>query len=589
MRMNILLKALTALTAGVLVLSCSKTEEEDTLVLSSGAANFTAVGAGAQTVNVTSNTDWTVSCSESWVSIDPAAGKKDGSFKIAVQDNPTFSERTADVVVTAGALTQTVKVAQLALTPELAVLPTSIEVEAAGGEQALSVSSNADWTVTIPAAADWITASAKSGSGNGTVTLTFAANPTFEVRTAEVTVTGEGLNAKIAVSQAALTPEIAIEPSVLSLSNDAESKSVTVSSNTAWTVSVPSDCDWISVNPTSGSGNATISVNAEKNRALTARSTEITVTETTGNNSVTLTVNQAEGQPSRYTDSLALVAIYNASNGANWKSDRVWDLSKAMDDADGKWYGVTLNAEGRVSALKLLKATITEEWTIPAEIGNLTEITDLRFIDCKVAGTFPTVLYNLTKLVSLYLTNNTVAFTLSADMAKWTELKDLYIDQNANVQGSLPKEIGTMTKLANINISKTSVSGAIPAEMSGCSALLNLMAYSTNINAIPDNWDQWPALKIIQLYDNAGLTGTLPASVGNATKLTSVWFYGCNFTGNVPESYANLPATCKQLRVQNNKMTGVVPSAVQGHANWTTWKASQYILPQQDGYGLTLE
>ena len=88
------------------------------------------------------------------------------------------------------------------------------------------------------------------------------------------------------------------------------------------------------------------------------------------------------------------------------------------------------------------------------------------------------------------------------------------------------------------------------------------------------------------MYSNPNLTGALPASVGKCTKLTSVWFYECNFTGNVPESWSGFPATMKQLRIQDNKLSGTVPDAVKAHANWSKWDAEKYIFPQQEGYGL---
>lgn len=125
--------------------------------------------------------------------------------------------------------------------------------------------------------------------------------------------------------------------------------------------------------------------------------------------------------------------------------------------------------------------------------------------------------------------------------------------------------------------------------MSGCDALANFMVYGTKLASLPDNFDQWPGLKLIQVYDIPTLIGALPTSCGKCTKLTSLWFYNCNFEGNIPESWANLPATCKQLRIQGNKLSGVVPAAVQAHANWTFCSPDKYIFPQQDGYGLTAE
>jgi hypothetical protein len=45
---------------------------------------------------------------------------------------------------------------------------------------------------------------------------------------------------------------------------------------------------------------------------------------------------------------------------------------------------------------------------------------------------------------------------------------------------------------------------------------------------------------------------------------------------------ATFAETPKQLQ-------GVIPASVQAHANWTKWKPETNILPQQEGFGLTLE
>ena len=299
---------------------------------------------------------------------------------------------------------------------------------------------------------------------------------------------------------------------------------------------------------------------------------------------------EAEPEPvfSRQTDSLALVAIYNAiGSPANWNADRVWDLSKPMD-GENKWYGVTIT-DGRVTALKFLKATVTADWTIPADIANLTELTDLRFIDCKVNGDIPDAIYSLEKLQSLYLTNNKVTGTLSPKIGQLKELTNIYIDQNPDLGGSLPEEIGQLSKLVNLNISKTAFSGTIPESVKTLDALKNFMAYTTKFSGnAPDFWDELASLELVQMYDIPTLSGPLPASFGNCAKLKNIYMYDCNFEGNLPESWANLPSTMLNVRVQGNKLQGVVPAAIQSHAKWSAWKADQYILPQQEGYGLTL-
>ena len=579
------LKALTAFMAGLLVLACTPTVIPE-LSLSDLAANFDASGSPEKNISVTSNVDWTVSCPDAWVTVSPTSGTGNGSFKITVTANDKFEARSSTVTVKAGDKTASVRVSQLSLIPSILVSPTTLDVDAVGGTASVDVTANAPWTVAIPANIDWITPDAASGEGSKKVTFTVAPNTTFEARSADVTFTAMDKTAQVKISQAASAPALEVSPATLSAEAAGGQLAFTVTSNAPWTVAIPAECSWITANPASGEGDAKVTLTVDANIALSARNAVITVKETVGNSEKTVTVSQEKALPSRQTDSLALVAVFNATGGAeNWHADRVWDLTKPMNE----WYNVKLNEEGRVTQLNFAKGTVTAAWTLPREVGNLTEMTNFRIIGSNLTGTLPEEIYQMTKLVSFYLTNNSPTWSLSSRIAGMTDLKDLYIDQNPNLTGTLPKELGQLKKLVNINISQTSVSGEIPAEMSGCSSLANLMAYKTQLTGIPDNFDEWPSLKLIQLYGIPGLTGSLPASVGRCTKLTSVWFYECNFTGNIPDSWAGLPATCNQLRIQDNKLSGVVPAGVQAHANWSKWNAAKYILPQQEGYGLTTE
>ena len=576
------LKTLAALTVGFLALSCTK-PMETVLSLSDLAANFEATGSLEKTVNVTSNYDWTVSCPEAWVSISPAAGSGNGSFKITVAENTSFENRSATVTVKANDKSATVKVSQLALTPSILVSPTAAEVEAAGGTVSVDITSNAPWTITVPSDGSWVTPDAASGQGSKKVTFTVAPNTDFAARSVDVTFTAQDKKATVKISQKAPAPTLEVNPSAASVDAEGGPVELTVTSNAPWTIT--SAEEWITVEPASGQGDAKVILTVAPTEVRAVRSAVVTVKETVTNSEKTVNVSQEALPLGHKADSLALVAIYNAIGGAeNWNPDRVWDLTKPINE----WYSIKVDKDGRVTQLNFAKGTVTKEWTLPAAVSDLTEMTVFKIIGSNLTGALPEEIYEMTKLVSLFLTNNTPTWTLSAKIAGMTELKDLYIDQNPNLTGTLPKELGQLKKLANINFAQTGISGSVPAEMSGCTALVNLMGYKTQISGIPDNFDQWPALKLIQLYGNPNLTGPLPASIGNGKNLTSVWLYECNFTDNIPESWANLPATCTQLRIQDNKLNGVVPATIQAHANFSKWNAAKYILPQQKGYGLTL-
>ena len=287
----------------------------------------------------------------------------------------------------------------------------------------------------------------------------------------------------------------------------------------------------------------------------------------------------------RQTDSLALVAIYNASKGAEWTKNK-WDLEKPMNE----WPAVTLT-DGRVTALKLTTSgVIASEWALPAEIGDLAELTDLRICSNKLTGDLPATLYELVKLEKLYFQNDNLTCSLSPDLAKLTNLTELYVDRNANMTGSIPPEIGSLKKLMRLNISQTGIGGAIPAELGQCDALLQFMAFKTNLSGtLPDIWDM-PVLQTVMLHTNPGITGPLPASLGKLKSLEngtapSIQIDSCNLTGTIPESFAGLPEKTKQVYVQDNKMTGTIPAAVAAHPGFSSWKWD----PQQEGYGLTTE
>ena len=64
------------------------------------------------------------------------------------------------------------------------------------------------------------------------------------------------------------------------------------------------------------------------------------------------------------SDRAVLVALYNATNGAQWEDNTNWLSDQPLD----QWYGVTTDADGRVSSLNLgwndLSGSIPLRWAI---------------------------------------------------------------------------------------------------------------------------------------------------------------------------------------------------------------------------------
>ena len=71
--------------------------------------------------------------------------------------------------------------------------------------------------------------------------------------------------------------------------------------------------------------------------------------------------------PVTTTDRAALVALYNASDGANWNQNDNWLSNEPLST----WHGVSTDASGRVTKLRIISNKMT------GEISNLSALTEL--------------------------------------------------------------------------------------------------------------------------------------------------------------------------------------------------------------------
>lgn len=157
----------------------------------------------------------------------------------------------------------------------LAVTPVSLSFSKEEGSQDVIVSAcNQQWAVSCPEA--WIQLSKQGGTNNGSVSVKALKNRTIVERTAVVTFTrvGTDLQRTVVVTQAAGDPELAASPLNWLAFGDGDFKTVTVTSNTSWTVK--SNAAWLTMEPVSGTGNGTIKVVAATNTSGLIRAGEVT-------------------------------------------------------------------------------------------------------------------------------------------------------------------------------------------------------------------------------------------------------------------------------------------------------------------------
>lgn len=174
---------------------------EPTISLS--VSEMTAIATGNiadPVVVVTSNAPWTATCSEDWLTVDKAAGELgDTQVTVSAGVNSTGESRTATVTFANKSVTAVLTVTQ----GNEYVTPSVEKISTSDNEATFDVSANVEWTVT--SSESWATVAPAEGSGNATVTVTFAPlAPGITSRTAEITVAAkniEGLAAVVTVEQ----------------------------------------------------------------------------------------------------------------------------------------------------------------------------------------------------------------------------------------------------------------------------------------------------------------------------------------------------------------------------------------------------
>ncbi len=159
--------------------------------------------ADVPSITVKSNASWTATAGASWITLDKTAGESGETVvKCTFQVNDKYEDRSATVVFENRGAKAEVTVRQVAKPTEtLTVSPTSLAFAEGGGDAAVTIESNASWSV---AASDrWLTVTPGSGTGNATITVTAAANPGDE-RTATLTISiSATLKQTITITQAA--------------------------------------------------------------------------------------------------------------------------------------------------------------------------------------------------------------------------------------------------------------------------------------------------------------------------------------------------------------------------------------------------
>ena len=170
---------------------------EDIPLMLTPVANLNVAG-DTKPTTVTTALAWTATVDAAWLSIDNASGTGNSTINITATANATGAPRSGILTVTGTGIDPvTLTVNQDGPTLTLSAVANFV---AAGEAKATTVTSNVAWTASIDNPS-WLSISPTSGSTNGTINITAAANTSITARTGTLTVIGGGLTKTLTVTQ----------------------------------------------------------------------------------------------------------------------------------------------------------------------------------------------------------------------------------------------------------------------------------------------------------------------------------------------------------------------------------------------------
>uniref|UniRef100_A0A0E0KB84 Leucine-rich repeat-containing N-terminal plant-type domain-containing protein n=1 Tax=Oryza punctata TaxID=4537 RepID=A0A0E0KB84_ORYPU len=144
------------------------------------------------------------------------------------------------------------------------------------------------------------------------------------------------------------------------------------------------------------------------------------------------------------------------------------------------------------------------------------------------------------KVVAITLPWCGLAGTLSVRIGQLTQLCRLSLQDNT-IAGPIPNSLGFLPDLRGVYLFKNRFSSAVPASIANCVALL-LTAFDASNNL---------------------LTGAIPPSLANSTKLMHLNLSHNTISGDIPPELADSPSLVF-LSLSHNKLSGHIPDAFAG-------------------------
>lgn len=237
-----------------------------------------------------------------------------------------------------------------------------------------------------------------------------------------------------------------------------------------------------------------------------------------------------------------------------------WKLlpNNATNTSPCAWFGVSCN-NGSVNGLNLTLSSVKGTlYRFP--FLSLPNLTFMDFAINEFYGTIPPQIGYLSKLTYLDLSSNQFCGIIPPEIGLLTNLGTLHLVQNM-LNGSIPQEIGNLKSLYDLALYTNKLEGPIPASIGNLSNLAYLYLYENELSgSIPFEFGN--LFNLVELYmDNNLLTGPIPSSFGNLTNITYLYIFQNQLSSCIPPELGKLKSL-QSLSLHTNNLSGSIPKSL---------------------------
>mmetsp|Transcript_302 Transcript_302/g.549 ORF Transcript_302/g.549 Transcript_302/m.549 type:complete len:197 (+) Transcript_302:1116-1706(+) len=159
------------------------------------------------------------------------------------------------------------------------------------------------------------------------------------------------------------------------------------------------------------------------------------------------------------TDRVALLEIFKSTTGERWKDDTNWISPLRI----GLWYGVSVDESGHIQRLDLTDNSLYG--IIPDSKNFSGSMINLQFLylgSNQLGGSIPRNLGCLESLIEINLSWNLLEGDIPESLYSLKQLRMIRLDNNRLV-GQVSQRIMELTNLKYINLSRNQFTGVLPS------------------------------------------------------------------------------------------------------------------------------